>query len=74
MSSGKSNKIFQLITEKSEENISEFSYDFSRIIIPFSKIFKPYKTIDIYSGNENIPFKERDPEFKMILQQEFFKS
>jgi len=36
-------------------------------------MFKSYKPRDVYSGNENIPFKDRDPEFRMILRQEFSK-
>jgi len=46
-------------------------YDISQIVIPFSKVFKSYKPKDIYSGNENISFKERDAEFQMILRREF---
>ncbi len=45
--------------------------DISQLVIPFSKAFKSYKPRDLYPGNENIPFKEREPEFKMILRQEF---
>ncbi len=45
--------------------------DVSLLVIPFSKVFKPYKANFIYSGNENIPFKERETEFKMIFRQEF---
>ena len=48
-------------------------FEISQVVIPFSKICKSYKSSDIYSGSEKIPFKERDPEFKMILRQEFIK-
>lgn len=44
---------------------------FSKIVIPFSKIFKSNKQIDIYSGKEKIPFQERDQDYKMILKHEF---
>lgn len=47
------------------------TYDISNIVIPFSKIFKKTNQLDIYSGNERIPFKERKTEFKMIIRQEF---
>ena len=47
------------------------SFDISEIIIPFSRIFNKYKSIDIYSGMEKIPFKERDSEYRTILRQEF---
>ncbi|KKK77231.1 hypothetical protein LCGC14_2855710, partial [marine sediment metagenome] len=53
------------------ENISKNSLDLSDCVIPFSKLFKNYKSIDIYSGTCKIPFKDRDPDFKMILRQEF---
>lgn len=46
-------------------------YDISELVIPFSIAFKSFKLKDIYSGNERIPFKEREPEYKMILRQEF---
>ena len=47
------------------------TYDISQLVIPFSKVFKSYKPRDIYSGNEKIPFQEREQSFKMILKQEF---
>lgn len=53
------------------EKILEREVDISQLVIPFSKVFKPYKANFIYSGNENIPFKEKETEFKMILRQEF---
>ncbi len=50
---------------------TNLTYKVSELVIPFSKVFKSYKQKDIYSGNEIIPFREREPEFKMILSQEF---
>ncbi len=73
MNSGKLEQVFIDIMEKSYEDLSERDLDLSRIIIPFSKMFKSYKPRDIYSGNEKIPFKERDYKYKMILRQEFSK-
>ena len=52
-------------------NTFEVGVDYSKIIIPFIKICKSNKPIDIYSGNEKIQFLERDLEFRMILQHEF---
>ena len=49
----------------------DFNFNLSKVVIPFSKMFQSYKPIDIYSGNEKIPFRERDPEYKVILRQEF---
>jgi len=57
--------------ETSYVDISESETDFSQIVIPFSQIFKIYKSIDVYSGKEKIPFTERDPENRMILRQDF---
>jgi len=45
--------------------------DISNLIIPLSLIFKSYHPPDIYTGEEIIPFKERDMQFKRILIQEF---
>jgi hypothetical protein len=71
MSIGKSEGILQKITDISQEIDIKGEADISSIIIPFSKVFKSNKQIDIYSGAEKIPFKERDLEYKMILKQEF---
>jgi hypothetical protein len=53
------------------DNFDEFNY-LSKVVIPFSQFFIQ-KEPDIYSGNENIRFKERDPEFKKIMLKEFTK-
>ena len=55
------------------ENIQDTDIDYSEIVIPFSQMFNSYKARDIYSGNEQIPFKERKREFKTILRKEFSK-
>ena len=47
-----------------ESNLSDF-------VISFKELFNHIKTIDIYSGNENIPFCEKDEEFQRILLSEF---
>lgn len=77
MSIGKLEKLFQEILETQHENlnadISKKDMDYSKIVIPFSKVFKTYKPRDVYLGNEKIPFIERDPEYRMILRQEFKK-
>jgi len=39
--------------EISYDNYSENDIDYSRIVIPFSTIFKSYKPIDIYSGKKS---------------------
>ena len=71
MSSGKSEDYFQRVLNDIQENEVEREPDISKIIIPFSTVFKSYKPTDIYSGTEKIPFRERDLEYKLILKQEF---
>ncbi len=72
MSSGKLGKMYQERKENFNENISERDIDISQLVVPFSKLFRNYESHpDIYSGNEKIPFKERDPDYKLILRQEF---
>ena len=43
----------------------------SSFIIPFSIFFRKKASLDIYSGNELIPFEERNPIFKEIFKNEF---
>jgi len=45
--------------------------NFSDFVVPFSSVIKKLTPSDIYTGLENIPFKEKDPEFKKILMTEF---
>jgi len=75
MDIGKLEGLYQEILETSHENskevISENDIDYSELVIPFSQIYKTYKPIDVYSGKEKIPFSQRDPEYRMILRQEF---
>ncbi|MFX0106440.1 MAG: hypothetical protein ACFE75_13270 [Candidatus Hodarchaeota archaeon] len=71
MKTGKPEESFQEIVEKYSKSSLERDTDISKIVIPFSKMFGSYKSTDIYKGTERIPFKERDPEYKMILRQEF---
>ncbi len=68
MSSGKIGKLYH---ENLLEEISEDHLDISKIVIPFSRLFKKYNTSDIYLGTEKIPFKERTLEYRIILRQEF---
>lgn len=56
---------------KAEYYTPDFNFNLSEVVIPFSKILNTKESSFIYSGNEKIPFKERDPKFKMILRHEF---
>jgi len=46
-------------------------FNLSHAIIPFSDFFQKFPCLDVYAGMENIPFEERDPEYKKILLTEF---
>ena len=62
-----------LNTSKSrlQDNSSVFEAVLSDLIISFKELFNHIKTIDIYSGNEDIPFREKDEEFQRLLLSEF---
>ncbi len=47
------------------------NFNYSNVIIPFSNFFHKIELVDVYSGKEKIPFKERDSEYKKILLTEF---
>ena len=68
MSSGKIHKLYD---KNLNDESQDLHFDISKIVIPFSRLFSKYESSDIYSGAEKIPFKERNPEYKMILRQEF---
>ena len=67
MSSISIDKKFQEIPHQEIE--LEESLNFNKIIIPFSKFFKP--TEYIYYGHEKIPFNKRHPIYQTILRNEF---
>ena len=56
--------------ENDKDTLKDY-LNISKLIIPFSIIFRNNSMPDIYSGKENIPFKERDSEFQEILIYEF---
>ena len=46
-------------------------FELSHAFTPYSVFFKHSITQDIYSGDEDIPFKSKDPEFQRIMLSEF---
>lgn len=60
--------------ESSDIRLEDYLADISKVFISFTKISKRKCEADIYSGNEEIPFKERDPRYKAILMQEFLNN
>jgi len=51
--------------------ISNVSFDIAPFVIPFSDLIQKRDRLDKYSGQENITFANRDPEYKNILLSEF---
>lgn len=45
--------------------------DYSEVVISFSDFFHKIELLDVYSGDENIPFEKRASEYKEMLKTEF---
>jgi hypothetical protein len=69
MSSKSVNK--KIVESDEEDELEEIFPDISKIIIPFSVVFKISHKPDIYTGTELIPFKDKNSIFKEILICEF---
>ncbi len=61
-------KVVKAVQEVKEADLVP---DISQLIIPFSVAFNINHAPDIYTGEELIPFKERDLQFKELLINEF---
>jgi hypothetical protein len=59
------------IPKKFDVNFIQSKNSFIKLIVPFSKFMKHLQSEDIYTGEESIPFENRDPLFKSILRKEF---
>ena len=57
--------------DKVHENNFDLEYEISEIIISFKKLINKMPSLDIYNGEENIPFSEKEAEFRKILMSEF---
>ena len=66
-------KIFdkKLIVIDHDFEVKDDFPDISDLTIPFSVVFTKFSPPDIYTGEEMIPFEEKDVEFKQILIHEF---
>jgi hypothetical protein len=71
MSYGKIEKFYNDVLKSRYNNSVDHYFSLSNCVIPFSSLSKNKKTSWIYFGNEKISFKERHPEFRMILRNEF---
>ena len=61
-------KVVKVVQEVEEADLVP---DISQLIIPFSVAFNINHAPDIYTGEELIPFRERDSQFKELLINEF---
>jgi len=68
MSSGKLKSRNEIKIDHFYDLDSEFQSKVSKVVIPFTK---SDNTDYIYDGSEQIPFKERDPIYRLILIEEF---
>jgi len=50
---------------------SNIAFNMSKAVIPYSEIFNIKNKNDIYSGNENIPFRNKNPIFRSLMRIEF---
>lgn len=60
-----------ILDQEQEFEIMEFFPNIAHLIIPFSVAFEKNDPPDVNDGEELIPFKEKDLEFKEILIHEF---
>lgn len=63
------NKIENII--ENYNNTDKSFYEFQDHMIPISSIINKKIAEDIYSGNEDIEFKDRHPIYKTLLKLEF---
>ena len=59
------------IKDETKSHLDDDIFNYSKVIIPFSDFFHKNEFLDSYSGKENIPFEERDSEYRKILLTEF---
>jgi hypothetical protein len=57
-------------TKDCDENLG-LEYKLSEIVISFKKLINQISPIDVYNGEENIPFSKKEAEFRKILKSEF---
>lgn len=63
------NKVEDIIEDN--HKLEKSFYEFQDHMIPISSIITKKIAEDIYSGNENIAFKDRHPTYKSLLKLEF---
>ncbi|NHJ21263.1 MAG: hypothetical protein EAX91_09985 [Candidatus Lokiarchaeota archaeon] len=60
-------------TSKRKEYDKDFGIELklSEIVISFKKLINQISPIDVYNGEENIPFSKKEAEFRKVLKSEF---
>lgn len=64
----------EIIEKKSQildEKLIDDEFDYSELITSFTDFFHKVDLLDIYTGEEHIPFEARAPEYKEIMRTEF---
>ncbi len=61
----------QTLSVKADRILIESRFIINQVSIPLSRLIKNQRTVDIYTGEEKIPFDKRDPLYKTILRKEF---
>ncbi len=57
--------------KKFYNNYFLLEFELSDAVVSFKELLRYIGTKDIYSGNESIPFHEKDKEFQRLLFSEF---
>jgi len=57
--------------KKFYNNYFLLEFELSDAVVSFKELLNYIGTKDIYSGNESIPFHEKDKEFQRLLLSEF---
>jgi hypothetical protein len=68
---------FLLIERENHKNWTDIRDHFRSISFDASDVILPYSTRSenfIYSGNEKIPFNQRNADFQLIMRKEFKKA
>ena len=63
--------IESIFKERFEPTDQKLILGYSKAFIPFSKADEFFNSEYIYNGNEEIPFKERHPEYQKLFIYEF---
>ncbi len=72
MSIEKVREAIRIRLEELYEVESEYQQALSKVVIPFSEIFKKLSSSEFSSKNNGVPFSKWDKKFKKILLKELY--